>query len=179
MLIAETEIKKEFLRSKCNPSAQSIHCIVHLKKDISKVIPYLNAELGGDACSKKPPFVTFKVMGKLITIHPDKIAINALKDMEQAEKIILWIIKEINRVWDQRDKITPTYEIPPKPQPLEILKLLPKTNCRKCNLPTCMVFATQMAQGVRDVKDCPELSAEKKKKLKEYLDKFPGINLEI
>ena len=84
MLIAETEIKKEFLRSKCNPSAQSIHCIVHLKKDISKVIPYLNAELGGDACSKKPPFVTFKVMGKLITIHPDKIAINALKDFSIA-----------------------------------------------------------------------------------------------
>lgn len=34
-----------------------------------------------------PPSVTFKVHGKLITDHSQKIAINALEDAEEAEKI--------------------------------------------------------------------------------------------
>ena len=30
---------------------------------------------------------------------------------------------------------------------LDIFKLLPKTNCKKCGSPTCMAFAMKVAQG--------------------------------
>ena len=168
----------EFTRSKCNPHTQGIHCIAHFNRDISEVIPYLNAELGGDACSDNPPFVTFKVHGKLITVHPDKIAINALKDQDEAKKVMKWMVREINRVWDERDNITPTYEVLPKPQPIEILKFLPKTNCKKCGYPTCLVFAVHVREGGVDIRQCPELNEEKLKEIEKYLSSFKRLSID-
>lgn len=45
----------------------------------------------------------------------------------------------------------------PRPTALEILKLLPRNNCRQCRLPTCLAFATQVAQGLAQPTDCPYL----------------------
>ncbi|MBT8350359.1 MAG: Fe-S cluster protein, partial [Deltaproteobacteria bacterium] len=69
--------KKEIFNNECMPSALSVQCFAHLEEDVSKAIPYLNASLGGHSCTKNPSSVTFKVQGKLITIHSKKIAINA------------------------------------------------------------------------------------------------------
>lgn len=72
----------EMFRPECNPGFQSLNCHAHLKGDIGEVIPYLNAVLGGMGFTKSPPSVMFKVNGRLIAVHPDKISVNALKDME-------------------------------------------------------------------------------------------------
>lgn len=45
---------------------------------------------------------------------------------------------------------------------LDIYKLLPKTNCRKCNFPTCLAFALALAKKSTDISKCPFLSAEAK-----------------
>jgi len=164
--------RKEIFRPECNPGFESVHCIAHLDQDISEVLPYLNAELRGHNYSKEPPSVTFKMHGKLIALHPKEIAINALKDEEEADKILEWFKEQINETWQRRDEIEPIYESLPQPKVLEILKLLPKTNCRECGLPTCMVFATQMAEGGRSIDQCPPLDDENKKKLQEYLSHF-------
>jgi len=164
--------KLRILRPECNPNFQSLHCIAELNEDIGEVIPYLNADLGAYQFTKDPPSVTFRVHGKLITVHPREIAVNALRDEEEARKIIEWMKGEINRVWENRDKIKPKYETPQKPNIIEILKHLPKTNCKKCKAPTCMVFAAQLAEGAKNVKDCPELSEDNARKLENYLKKF-------
>ncbi|MCB2228609.1 MAG: DUF3786 domain-containing protein [Desulfarculaceae bacterium] len=44
--------------------------------------------------------------------------------------------------------------------PLDILKVLPQTNCRDCGAPTCMVFAVAVSQGKRPLDDCPHLDPE-------------------
>ncbi|HUT28979.1 MAG TPA: acetyl-CoA decarbonylase/synthase complex subunit gamma [Sedimentisphaerales bacterium] len=43
---------------------------------------------------------------------------------------------------------------------LEIFKLLPKTNCKKCGMPTCLAFAMQLAQKRAKLDDCPDVSQE-------------------
>jgi acetyl-CoA decarbonylase/synthase complex subunit gamma len=43
---------------------------------------------------------------------------------------------------------------------LDIFKLLPKTNCKKCGNPTCMAFAMKVAQGGIEIGKCPDISAE-------------------
>jgi acetyl-CoA decarbonylase/synthase complex subunit gamma len=48
---------------------------------------------------------------------------------------------------------------------LEIFKLLPKTNCKKCNMPTCLAFAMQLAQKRAKLEDCPCVSEEAKQAL--------------
>jgi len=163
---------KEIFRPECNPNFQSLHCIAHLDQDISEVLPYLNAVLGGFEYFKDPPAVTFKVHGKIIAVHSRKIAVNALKDEDEATKILDWLKREINEVWEKRGEIAPRYKGAPKPGVLEILKLLPKTNCRECGQPTCMVFATLVAQDAKGPEDCPPMEDQNRKRLGQYISQF-------
>lgn len=45
---------------------------------------------------------------------------------------------------------------------LEIFKLLPRTNCGDCGVPTCMAFAMKLAQKKAELKSCPHASPEAK-----------------
>lgn len=163
---------KEIFRPECNPVFESVHCIAHLDQNIEPVLPYLNAALGGFEYLKDPTAVIFRPQGKLITVHGNKIAINALRDEAEADKILKWLKREINDAWANRNNIQPCYEGAPKPKLIEILKLLPKTNCKECGEPTCMVFAARMAEGVKGAIDCPPLNAENKRPLEEYMSQF-------
>ena len=44
--------------------------------------------------------------------------------------------------------------------PMEIFKLLDKSNCRKCNTPTCLAFAAAVFQGQMRLDECPQLDRE-------------------
>ena len=162
----------EIFRSKCNSGAQTLHCFAHLDDDVGEVLPYLNTVLGGFSYTKEPPSLTLKNSGKLITIHARKIAVNALQDEEQAEKIVAWLHREINSAWENRADIEPSLEGAKQPALLEVLKLLPKTNCKECGEPTCMVFAVRVIEGAKDHSNCPALSEEKKEALADYLSPF-------
>ncbi len=163
---------KEIFRSRCDARVQTLQCFAHLDDDVTEVIPYLNTVLGGFSYSEDPPAVTFKAQGKLITVHSKKIAINAIRDETEADKILEWLKREINTAWDNRETIEPSHEIASRPVVFEIFKLLPKTNCRECGLQTCLVFATRVAEGATGPEDCPAISTENGEKLKKYLSRF-------
>ncbi len=48
---------------------------------------------------------------------------------------------------------------------IQIFKLLPKTNCGECGVPTCLAFAMNLAAGKAELDACPYVSAEAKEKL--------------
>jgi acetyl-CoA decarbonylase/synthase complex subunit gamma len=50
---------------------------------------------------------------------------------------------------------------------IEIFKLLPKTNCGECGVPTCLAFAMNLAAGKADLSACPHVSEEAKAQLSE------------
>ena len=162
----------EIFKSKCYSEAKGVHCFAHLNDDVREVLPFLNTVLGGFVYTKEPPSLMLKNYGKLITIHPQKIAVNALSDGEEAEKIVAWLQREINETWEKRAEIQPSTESMRQPVMMEVLKLLPKTNCRQCNEPTCMVFAVRVIEGSKDQNDCPPIEAKKKEALREYLSQF-------
>src|ERR1035437_9188118 len=43
---------------------------------------------------------------------------------------------------------------------LQVFKLLPNTNCRKCGYPTCLAFAMKLAAGKESLEKCPYASPE-------------------
>lgn len=164
---------KRIFRPECNPGFESVHCIAHLDQDVGEALPYLNAQLGGYSYQTDPPAVTFRVHGKLITVHNDHIAINALADEAEADKILAWLQREINQVWEDRAEIEPSTVSAPQPQPLKVLKLLPnQAGCGRCGQPTCLVFATLAVQGAVGAEDCPELQPGPRQELESYLGEF-------
>jgi acetyl-CoA decarbonylase/synthase complex subunit gamma len=50
---------------------------------------------------------------------------------------------------------------------IEIYKLLPKTNCGKCGVPTCLAFAMKLANKQAELAACPDVSDEAKTQLEE------------
>lgn len=43
---------------------------------------------------------------------------------------------------------------------MEVFKLLDKSNCKKCNEPTCLAFASKVFLGRKKLSECPHLDAE-------------------
>ena len=50
---------------------------------------------------------------------------------------------------------------------IQIFKLLPKTNCGECGVPTCLAFAMNLAAGKAELASCPYISEESKAMLSE------------
>jgi acetyl-CoA decarbonylase/synthase complex subunit gamma len=50
---------------------------------------------------------------------------------------------------------------------IQIFKLLPKTNCGECGVPTCLAFAMNLAAGKAELDACPYVSAEAREQLAE------------
>ena len=50
---------------------------------------------------------------------------------------------------------------------IQIFKLLPKTNCTECGIPTCLAFAMKLAAGQAELESCPYVSEEAKAQLAE------------
>lgn len=167
-----TGYRIEIRRPDCNPRFQSLHCFAHLDQNISEVLPYLNADLGGFSYTVDPPSVAFKVHGKLITVYADRIAVNALKDQAEAGKVLEWLKSEINRIWANRRNIEPSMGGQKSPQIIRILEHLPLTNCAECGQATCMLFAHLIAQGAKEPTSCPHMEASGREKIHSYLKCF-------
>ncbi len=167
-----TGYREEISRPTCNNTFQSLHCIAHLDQNIGEALPYLNAVLGADTYIKDPPSATFKLYGKLITVHGDKIAVNALRDEAEAHHIIEWLKEQVNDAWEKRETIIPKYDGRSVPDLLTIYRMLPRTNCKQCGQPTCMMFCSLATHGALGADDCQDISKENKVKLASYLSKF-------
>ena len=50
---------------------------------------------------------------------------------------------------------------------IQIFKLLPKTNCGDCGVPTCLAFAMSLAAGKAELSKCPHVSEEATAQLSE------------
>lgn len=55
--------------------------------------------------------------------------------------------------------------------PLEVYKVLEKTNCKQCLLPSCLAFAAAIIGGQKNLDDCPHLSTAAKQSLSVNLEK--------
>lgn len=161
--------RMELFNNECMPGAITVQCFAHLDGDAGPALPYLNTVLGGFDYIKDPPSITFRAQGKLMTVHSRKIAVNALKDEKEAKKIVEWLIREINAAWEGRAEIEPSFSGLPRIELIEVLKLLPQTNCRECGCPTCMVFASQVTEGAKDASHCPQMEPDKAAKLMDYI----------
>ncbi len=59
--------------------------------------------------------------------------------------------------------------------PMEIFKLLEKSNCRECNEKTCLAFSVAVFKGQKQLGECTHLDRETVAKFGGDAQKRPGI----
>jgi ArsR family metal-binding transcriptional regulator len=158
MLIESYRLEIEV--SKHSAEVFEYEAIAHLAADLTDVLPYLNATLrSGDYLPDVPAFSWRKGPHK-IGFWSDRIAADNLESREQAKEIIDELVEMVNDVWEKRAQIEPDNTPRENLQPLELYKLLPRTNCKKCGESTCFNFALKLAAGQVDLKDCKPVCEE-------------------
>ena len=167
----------DIFRPKMDSTKEVLHAIATFAVDISPALPYVNAELGGWDYDQTNQVLLLKLSdGKWITLHPQKIAIRGARDMEEAQALLAWIQAQINDIYERRQTLVPRYVSQAGLKIMEILKLLPMTNCKLCGYPTCMAYAAALREGEIRLEDCPPLREqkhrEKREKLQAYLESF-------
>ncbi len=167
----------EIFRPKMDSSKEVLHAIATFKADISPSFPYVNAELGGWDFDQTNQVLLLKLSnGKWITLHPHQIAIRGIRDLEEAHALLGWIKGQINEIYDRKEQITPRYVSQAGLKIMEILKLLPMTNCKVCGYATCMAYAAALREGEVSLEACKPLweekYREKREKLQGYLESF-------
>ena len=167
----------DIFRPKMDSTKETLHAIATFSQDISPSFPYVNGELGGWDYDQTNQVLLLKLAdGKWITLHPQKIAIRGARDLEEAHALLEWIKGQINEIYDRREQITPRFVSQAGLKVIEILKLLPMTNCKICGYAACMAYAAALREGETRLEDCSPLAEEKyqekKGKLQAYLESF-------
>ena len=167
----------EIFRPKMDSTKEVLHAIATFQADISPAFPYVNAELGGWDYDQANQVLLLKLSdGKWITLHPQKIAIRGPGTLMR--------LRPCSPGFRGRSTISTRAGKPSRRayvsqadlKVMEILKLLPLTNCKACGYATCMAYAAALREGEISLQDCPPLweekYREKREKLQAYLESF-------
>jgi ArsR family metal-binding transcriptional regulator len=135
--------------------------IADVSGEIHEVFPYLNATLKGCIYNHPANTLTIKKDGKLFTLHAQHITLAKLEDEKEAEEILGWLKNLINETYDKRDRIEPNFSKGAELKALDMFKLLPGTNCKKCSEPSCLAFAVKLVGRDIEITKCDPLFSEK------------------
>jgi len=158
----------------CHPGSTSFNIFISFDDDITEVLPYLNAELKGSLDYRHKDRILLwegvlaegggqktEVGVKRHALRCHEIAVSTFQDEDIAQGYAKSLVAMINDVWARRAGITPKTEgIAPMPKALDIWKILPRTNCKKCGFPTCMAYAVAVREDRSKIADCEHLSDE-------------------
>jgi ArsR family metal-binding transcriptional regulator len=153
----------------CLADPEKIRFIAHIDQDVSSLFPYLNAVLKGAIYNHAGRTLTLRMEGRLISLHPRLVAAGKIIDEQDAQAVIEWIKEKIGYCRANKDSLEPTTERRQRLTALDIFKLLPGTNCRKCGELTCLAFSVELAEERVTVMKCQDIffahCAEKRKEL--------------
>jgi len=152
------DYKVEVTTPACDLESPIYMANVTLAADISEALPYVNAKVEKSEFLPSVPALVFRLDGRKYALRAHEIAISNVTDKPEGAKLASGIVGKINSIWEDRSNIEPSYESWVKPKVLDILRLLPQTNCKDCGVPTCMAFATKLSEDKASVGECPPMA---------------------
>jgi ArsR family metal-binding transcriptional regulator len=163
----------------CMADEKRIRLIGYFDRDITEILPYLNAVIKGASYNKGAPTLTYAKERRLINLYNIKITVAKADDIIDAWHILDEIKTLINKTYENRSNIKPNYEEKVKVTALQIFGWLPKTNCRACGEATCLAFACRLLLGEQKLLKCAPLSTESKyaenKKIMQEMTEALGV----
>ena len=163
----------------CMADDTRLRFIAQFDRDISDVMPYLNATVKGAVYTPNIPTLGFQQGHRMVTLYGTRLAVGKTDEIVDTWRTMASVKDLVNRTWGERNSIEPCMEERARPQPLEVYKRLPGTNCRECGEPACMAFAARLARGEASLWECPHIYlAEYEEKRTALLTLFPGLETE-
>ena len=153
----------------CLADPDKIRFTAEFDREVSDVFPFLNALLKGAIYNHAGKSLTLRKDGRLITLYPKRVVGAKIDDYEDARKVIDWLVNLINECDRKRDTIEPNYERRTRLNVIDVVRLLPGTNCKKCRQPTCLSFAALVTVEKASILSCPELFLVDYKEKRDHL----------
>lgn len=126
-------------------------------RDVSEILPYINATVPGVIYTHAGKSLTLRRQGSLIALYPQRAEASKVSDLDEAKAIVAWIVELINDLDQRRLEIRPDFERHDRLTVLDIVKLLPGTNCKGCGLATCLAFAAALSEEKASILLCTDL----------------------
>ena len=147
----------ELVSPGCSPGADRWSAKVTLSNDIEPVLPFLNAKLEKANYDSGAKVLVWKHDGHSYAFRPWEIKAAPARDREEAMQLVTEAVDLVNDTWVMRDQIEPDYRKRSAPDLARIYRLLPRGNCGKCGLATCMAFAAALREDKLELTACPLL----------------------
>ncbi len=158
--------KLELFAPPCFPGAkQWSGKITFDSVDLTELLPYINGFVKKRIYQPQLKTIVFNFENHKVSVRPKEIKIGNIIDKDDANTVAKKVIDFINEIALKKEEITPDFKKKEPPKVIDIFKILPKTNCKKCNYTSCFVFATKLSQGEAEIYECAELDNEKKEEL--------------
>jgi len=168
-------VKIEISRPECNASATMVSARATVDRDLSGLLPYLNAVQEKARYYPKGDFIRFAHQGLAVVIEKDQVRVCCFEDADQARIGAEAVIAHLTEIEAAKETITPDATPYHPPTVMEIYKLLPRLSaCGRCGLPSCMAFAAALCSGAAQPTACLDLTGDPARvadyhKLKELL----------
>jgi DNA-binding CsgD family transcriptional regulator/ArsR family metal-binding transcriptional regulator len=130
--------------------------LFEVEQDMCPLFPYINASLEGAKYFDSPQRIQFIFNGAKCTLYSHEIIAAAFKDYDDALLFSDNLICYLNGLYEKRADIKPNYKTIEPLSALDLYRLLPKSNCKKCGFPSCLAFAAAQSKGKTSSVECPE-----------------------
>jgi len=155
------EYKVNVVEWGCAPGSGRYGLQIDLANDISAVFPYINAVVNDGYYDHGNHILIWRETDQVYALNFKEVRVGRIEDPLKAIHIANEIIAKINTVWLDRHNITPRFSERRLPTVIDLLKYLPKTNCRQCGYITCLAYAAELRTSQARLEDCLPLSEPK------------------
>lgn len=157
----------------CLPNSANYNVIMDLEESIEELLPYLAACLPGCTYTHGTGVINVMQAGHIIAIYPGHVTVTDLRTHDEAEEYCRECFQRIQEVKANATKIQPVFDKRPSLSVLDIVRVLPKTNCGECGMASCTAFAAGVFRRESTITDCAPLM----RKRDDYQDLFRELQL--
>jgi len=141
----------------CEPGSIVYRAHFTFDIDISSLFPYINAVSIKAEYYENPHYIKFMLDDFSCALYPDHGIAAKFESREQALASVDKLIDFLNSLYERRDSIEPNHIKYQTVSILEIIKLLPRINCKECGYTTCMAFAAALSKREVELPQCPRI----------------------
>jgi ArsR family metal-binding transcriptional regulator len=154
----------------CLADENLFKAITEMNTSVAGLLPYLNAVIEKPDYRSGSNSLTFKKGIVGFILKDNNINITRFANMTELYELLDWVRELINDTYEKRSGIEPSYKERKVVPVIKLYSFLPKKNCKKCGLNTCMAFAARLSKSEAEIDDCPLMLEIEFSELKQKLE---------